>query len=144
MRYLILLLASLLLVACNENEATKRLVYGFIALQSAAEIQTKTVNDLAAIGKVTTEEAEAFTRWTEPLIQASHDATGIIADGTIPFEARVTKALHIFIDAQRLAVYEQTNNTHILVAYTAVTATLQALEINMRYAQAKAGLGKTQ
>lgn len=144
MRYLILLLASLLLIACNENEATKRLVIAFITVQSTAEAKVKTVDDLQKAGKITPDEAESFKKWTEPLIQASRDAVGIVADETIPFDARVTKALSIYVDAQRLAVFESSNNQALLASYIAVSNALLALEIHLNYAQAKAGLEKTQ
>lgn len=144
MRYLIFLLTILLLVGCNEKQATERLILGFIVLSESADAQVDSINKLRDAGKIDPEEAEAFTRWTEPLIQASDEAVSILGRTETPFEARVTKALHIFAAGQQKVIFEKTSNPHILSSYFAVDAALRVLSARLDYAKAKAGLEKTQ
>ncbi len=140
MKYLILLLTSLLMIGCNEKQATQSLILAFITLSEAADAQVDSINRLKDAGKIEPEEAEAFTRWTEPLIQASKEAVDVLAFTDTPFEARVLKALHIFTGAQQQAVFEKSNNPLVLSSYIAVDAALRTVSVRFEYAKAKARL----
>ncbi len=127
MKILAIILASLSLVGCDEKAVTTSLVFSLAAVESAAEEQLKAVDLLASTGDISADDAAAFRRWTEPLTVATSAAIDVISYRDTPFEARVLKAFHILVEAQRLAVFESTNNPRLRIAYVTVTGTLNTV-----------------